>query len=163
MRELLTSLPAVVAYLSGPGLVVEFINDACSQLIGGRDVLGKPLDEAMPELHDEVEILNRVMATGEPVRGSEARLRLNRGGPDEHHVFLDYVYQPVRDADGNIAGILLCATDVTAHVQARRELETTAAQLTATEERLRGVFETMPQGVIHYAADRTVLGVNPAA
>ena len=163
MRELLTSLPAVVAYLSGPGLVVEFINDACSQLIGGRDVLGKPLGEAMPELHDEVEVLNRVMATGEPVRGSEARLRFNRGGPAEQHLFLDYVYQPVPDADGNIAGILLCATDVTAHVRARRELEETAARLTETEERLRGVFETMPQGVIHYAADRTVLGANPAA
>ena len=163
MRELLTSLPAVVAYLSGPGLVVEFVNDACSQLIGGRDVLGKPLGEAMPELHDEVEVLNRVMATGEPVRGSEARLRFNRGGPAEQHLFLDYVYQPVPSADGNIAGILLCATDVTAHVRARRELEETAARLTATEERLRGVFETMPQGVIHYAADRTVLGANPAA
>jgi len=163
MRGLLTSLPAVVAYLSGPGLVVEFINDACSQLIGGRDVLGKPLGEAMPELHDEVEVLIRVMATGEPVRGSEARLRFNRGGPAEQHLFLDYVYQPVPDADGNIAGILLCATDVTAHVRARRELEETAARLTATEERLRGVFETMPQGVIHYAADRTVLGANPAA
>jgi len=163
MRGLLTSLPAVVAYLSGPGLVVEFINDACSQLIGGRDVLGKPLGEAMPELHDEVEVLNRVMATAEPVRGSEARLRFNRGGPAEQHLFLDYVYQPVPDADGNIAGILLCATDVTAHVRARRELEETAARLTATEERLRGVFETMPQGVIHYAADRTVLGANPAA
>ena len=163
MRGLLTSLPAVVAYLSGPGLVVEFINDACSQLIGGRDVLGKPLGEAMPELHDEVEVLNRVMATGEPVRGSEARLRFNRGGPAEQHLFLDYVYQPVPDADGNIAGILLCATDVTAHVRARRELEETAARLTETEERLRGVFETMPQGVIHYAADRTVLGANPAA
>jgi PAS domain S-box-containing protein len=163
MRELLTSLPTVVAYLSGPDLVVDFINDACSQLIGGRDVLGKPLGEVMPELHDEVEVLNRVMATGEPVRGSEARLRFNRGGPAEQHLFLDYVYQPVRDADGNIAGILLCATDVTAHVQARRALEETAARLTATEERLRGVFETMPQGVIHYAADRTVLGANPAA
>ena len=163
MRELLTSLPAVVAYLSGPDLVAEFINDACSQLIGGRDVLGKPLGEAMPELHDEVEVLNRVMATGEPVRGSEARLRFNRGEPDEQHLFLDYVYQPVRDADGDIAGILICATDVTAHVQARRELQETAARLTATEERLRGVFETMPQGVIHYAADRTVLGANPAA
>ena len=163
MRELLTSLPAVVAYLSGPGLVVDFINDACSRLIGGRDVLGKPLGEAVPELADEVETLNRVMATGEPVRGSEARLRFNRGGQAEQHLFLDYVYQPVRDADGNITGILLCATDVTAHVQARRELEATAARLTATEEQLRGVFETMPQGVIHYAADRTVLGVNPAA
>ena len=43
------------------------------------------------------------------------------------------------------------------------ELEETAAQLAVTEERLRGLFETMPQGVIHYAADGSVLGANPAA
>jgi PAS domain S-box-containing protein len=162
MRELLTSLPAAVAYLSGPGLSVEFANDACYRLIGDRDVLGRPLGEVLPELADEIEILERIIETGEPVRGSQARVLFNRSGQAEQ-MFVDYVYQPVRGAGGGVAGILLYATDVTAHVKNQRELEETAARLTATEERLRGVFETMPQGVIHYAADRTVLGVNPAA
>jgi PAS domain S-box-containing protein len=162
MRELLTSLPAAVAYLSGPGLTVEFANDACYRLIGDRDVLGRPLGEVLPELAGEMEILEQIMKTGEPVRGSEARVLFNRDGQAEQ-LFVDYVYQPVRDTTGGVAGILLYATDVTAHVKNQRELEETAARLTATEERLRGVFETMPQGVIHYAADRTVLGVNPAA
>jgi PAS domain S-box-containing protein len=162
MRELLTSLPAAVAYLSGSDLTVEFANDACYRLIGDRDVLGRPLGQALPELADEIEILERIIKTGEPVRGTEARALFNRPGQAEP-LFVDYVYQPVRDADGGVAGILLYATDVTAHVRNQRELEETAARLTATEERLRGVFETMPQGVIHYAADRTVLGVNPAA
>ena len=30
-------------------------------------------------------------------------------------------------------------------------------------ERYRTLFETMPQGVVHYAADGSVIGVNPAA
>jgi PAS domain S-box-containing protein len=162
MREMLTSLPAAVAYLSGPDFVIDFTNDACSRLIGDRDVLGRPLAQALPELADQVEILDRIMETGEPVRGSEARLRFSRRGHAEQ-LFVDYVYQPVRDAEGAVAGILLHATDVTAHVRARRELEETAAQLTVAEERLRGLFETMPPGVIHYAADGSVLGTNPAA
>ena len=71
--------------------------------------------------------------------------------------------QPVRDADGEVTGILLYASPMsTAHVQSRVELEETAAQLAVTEERLRGLFETMPQGVIRYAADGSVIGADPA-
>ena len=32
-----------------------------------------------------------------------------------------------------------------------------------SEERYRTLFETMPQGVVHYDADGSVIGVNPAA
>ncbi len=45
----------------------------------------------------------------------------------------------------------------------RQRLEAVAAQLGAAEERLRTLFETMPPGVVHYAADGSVLGANPAA
>ena len=45
----------------------------------------------------------------------------------------------------------------------RQRLDAVAAQLGAAEERLRTLFETMPPGVVHYAADGTVLGANPAA
>jgi len=156
------SLPAAVAYLSGPSLVIDFLNEACSRLLGGRDMLGKPLAEAMPELAEELETLHQVMATGEPASGSEAGFLLRRHGHAEQ-LFVDYACQPVRDSDGAVAGVLVYATDVTAHVQGRRELEEEAARLTVTEERLRGLFETMPQGIIHYAADGSVLSTNPAA
>ncbi|MFI5080024.1 MAG: SpoIIE family protein phosphatase [Streptosporangiales bacterium] len=162
MRELLTSLPAAVAHLSGPDLIIDFANEACFRLTGDRDLLGRPLAEAFPELADRMDILHQIMKTGETVRGSEAGVRFSRKEHDRR-LFLDYVCQPVRDGDGEVAGILLYATDVTAHIQGRVELEETAAQLAVTEERLRGLFETMPQGVVHYAADGSVLGANPAA
>jgi PAS domain S-box-containing protein len=162
MRELLTSLPAAVAYLSGPDLVIDFANDACFRLIGDRDILGRRLGDALPEMAGREEILDRIMKTGETVRASEAAVQLSRRERAEQ-LFIDYVCQPVHDAGGGVAGILLCATDVTAHVRARRELEEVAARLTVTEERLSSVFETMPQGVVHYAADGAVLGANPAA
>jgi PAS domain S-box-containing protein len=151
-----------VAYLSGPDLVVEFANEACLELIGDRDVLGRTFSDAMPELAGEREVLDRVLKTGETVRSSEARVLFDRRGHAEQ-LFVDYVYQPVCDTGGGIAGILLCATDVTAHVMNQRQLEETTAQLMVAEQRLRGLFETMPQGVIHYAADGSVLSTNPAA
>jgi PAS domain S-box-containing protein len=163
-QELVASLPAAVAYLSGPDLVVDFANDACVQLVGHRELLGRPLSEVLPELAEQgaADIPARIMETGEPFRGSQAEVLIHRRGQAEQR-FVDYVYQPVRDAGGGVAGILLYAADVTAHVRDRRELEEVAARLAAADERHRTLFETMPPGVIHYAADGSVLGANPAA
>jgi PAS domain S-box-containing protein len=164
MRELIASLPAAVAYLSGPDLVVDFANDACFRLVGDRDLVGRPLREALPELAEqgEVEILTRILETGEPVRGSEAGVRIHRRGQAEQR-YVDYVYQPVRGAEGDVAGVLLYAADVTAHVQDRQELEAVAERLAEAEERLRSLFETMPPGVVHFGADGSVIAANPAA
>ena len=164
MQELVASMPAAVAYLSGPDLVIRFANDACFQLVGDRELLGRPLSEALPELAEQgaVEILARIMETGKPVRGRKAGVLIHRHGHAEQR-FVDYVYQPVRATGDGDAGILLYAADVTAHVRDRRELGEVADRLGAAEERHRVLFETMPQGVVHYAADGSVLGANPAA
>jgi len=164
MREVIASLPAAVAYLSGPDLVVDFANDACFKLVGDRDLVGRPLRDALPELAEqgEVEILIRILETGEPVRGSEARVRIHRRGQSEQR-YVDYAYQPVRGSEGIVAGVLLYAADVTAHVQDRHRLEEVAGQLAEAEERLRALFETMPPGVVHFSADGRVLAANPAA
>ena len=97
MRELLASLPAAVAYLSGPDLIIDFANDACFRLVGDRDLLGRPVGEALPELavQGEVETLARIMETGEPVSGSKAGVLIHRHGRAEQR-YVDYVYQPVR-------------------------------------------------------------------
>jgi PAS domain S-box-containing protein len=164
MRELLASLPAAVAYLSGPDLIIDFANDACFRLVGDRDLLGRPVGEALPELavQGEVETLARIMETGEPVSGSKAGVLIHRHGRAEQR-YVDYVYQPVRAPGGSVAGILLYAADVTAHVRDSHGLAEVAGQLTDAKERYRTLFETMPPGIVHYAADGSVLGANPAA
>jgi PAS domain S-box-containing protein len=164
MRELIASLPAAVAYLSGPDLVIDFANDACFELVGDRDLVGRPLRAALPELAEqgEIEILIQILETGRPVRGSEARVRIHRRGQAEQR-YVDYAYQPVRGAEGDVAGVLLYAADVTAHVRDRHRLEEVADQLAEAEERLRALFETMPPGVVHFSADGSVLAANPAA
>ena len=164
MRQLIGSLPAAVAYLSVPDLVIDFANDAFLRLVGSRDLAGRPLSEALPELaaQGQVERLARSMETGELVRGSKAEVWIHRRGQAERR-FVDCVYQPVRDAGGGVTGILLFAADVSAHIRDQRELTEMAGQLAAAEERSRALFETMPPGVVYYAADGSVLSANPAA
>ena len=165
MRELLTSLPAAVAYLAGPDLTIEFANDAYRQLAGDRNVAGLPLRQALPELAGQggFELLSRIMETGQTARGSETGVWVQRHGGRAEHLFVDFVYQPVHEADGTVAGILLYAADVTAHVQDRHRLEALTRELAETQERYRTLFETMPQGVVHYDANGSIIGVNPAA
>lgn len=164
-RELLSSLPAAVAYLAGPDLIVEFANEAYRRLAGGRDVVGLPPQEALPEPagRSRLEILGQVIETGQPVNGRENGVWVRPDGGRPEQLFADFAYRPVRDADGTVAGVLLYAADVTAQVRDRHRLETLTGQLAATHERYRTLFESMPLGVIHYSTDGSVIGANPAA
>ena len=168
IRDVLTSLPAAVAYLAGPDLIIDFANDAYCRLAGDRDVVGVPLCQALPELADQgrLDLLERIMQTGEPVRGTETGVLLQQGGGQAGQLFVDFSYHAVRDGDGAIAGVLLHAADVAAHPRDRdplEALEALAGNRTSSEERYRTLFETMPQGVVHYGADGSIIGVNPAA
>ncbi len=164
LRELLGSLLAAVAYLAGPDLVVEFANDEFRRVLGGPDIVGWPLREAVPDLAGQglLESLAAGLRSGEPSRAHEAELRLRRDGRDQR-IFLDYVCQPVPGSGPEAAGVLLFAADVTSAVQAREGSSELAAQLTATEDRYRTLFETLPDGVIYYSADGLILAANPAA
>jgi PAS domain S-box-containing protein len=165
LRDMLASLPLAIAYLAGPDHVFEFVNEEFRQLIGDRGVLGLPVREALPELagSGRFELMDTVLASGQPVRGHEAEFSLRRSGGQLEQVFVDFIYQPVRNADGGVAGLWAFTADVTANVQARLGSEALAAQLLDTQERYQTLFETLPQGVIYYAADGLIMEANPAA
>jgi PAS domain S-box-containing protein len=163
LRVLLAHLPAAVAYLSGPQLTFAFANDAYLELVGGRPVVGRSVGEALPEIVGQgyLEKLESVLATGEPVVAREAEVRLVRGtGTDV--VYVDFVYQPVRHG-AEVVGVLVHASDVSEHVRARRDLETTARELNNAEDRYRTLFGTLPYGVIYHDAEHRVIEMNPAA
>ena len=165
MRELLTSLPAAMAYLAGPDLIIEFANDAYRRLAGGRDLAGRPLREAWPELAGQGRfgVIEQILETGQPVQGKQIPVWLHQPGGQPEQLVVDLFCQPVKEPDGAVAGILVYAADVTAQVRSWHGLKEMAARLAATEERYRTLFETMPQGVVHYSTDGRVLGANPAA
>ena len=164
LQPLLDSAPAAVAYLTGRDLVYEYANDEYQQLFGGRNLLGQPYREALPELSGQgrFDKLGELLAAGQPWRGHEVELRIDRDG-ELDRVFIDYACQPVRDEHGAVIGLLIFVSDVTKDVLDRRDRAALAAELAASQERFRTLFETLPYGLVHYAADGLVIGMNRAA
>lgn len=103
-----------VALLRGPEHVVEMVNPPYRQLIGGRDAVGKSVREALPEAAGQgfFALLDNVYRTGEPYIGQEMLIHLNRAGRLDE-MFLNFVYQPIFEADGTVSGIFVHGVDVT--------------------------------------------------
>ncbi|HRJ64923.1 sensor histidine kinase [Brevundimonas sp. UBA2416] len=120
LMDLFMQAPGFVTVLNGPDHVIQIHNSAYAQLIGHRDISGKPIREALPEIQGQgyFEFLDSVYETGEPYEGRASRVQLQRtpDGPLEAR-FLDFIYQPIRDANGAVAGIFVQGHDVTGTVR----------------------------------------------
>ncbi|HYH78346.1 MAG TPA: PAS domain-containing protein [Longimicrobium sp.] len=123
--------PAFLAVLRGPEHVFELVNDAYLQLVGHRELVGRPVREALPEVREQgfIELLDGVLNGGEPFVGREVSVLLARtpGEPPEAR-YVDFVYLPLVEADGVRSGVIAHGTDVTAQVLARREIERVLAE-----------------------------------
>lgn len=141
MRGLFQQAPGLIAVLREPNHVFEIANDAFLQLIGHRDVLGKSVREALPEVVEQgfPALLDNVFLTGKPFIGKEVLVKLQRrpdGLLEERYV--NFVYQPTLDHRGKITGIFIEGNDVTDAVRAHQALR-------ESEERLRQLANTIPQ------------------
>ena len=69
-----------MAILRGPTHVFERVNDHYYQLVGHRELLGKPVREGLPEIAGQgfFELLDQVYATGEAFVGKNMRAMLER-------------------------------------------------------------------------------------
>jgi signal transduction histidine kinase len=125
LEELYRQAPAFLCLLRGPDHVFEMTNPRYQELIGDRDVIGKSVHEAVPESVEQgfVTILNKVYQTGEPFVANSFPIKLARtpGQPLEDR-YLDFVYQPMRDTEDKITGILALGVDVTERRRAEQAL-----------------------------------------
>ncbi len=146
--------PTAACVLRGPDLRIELVNPMILDMWGKSDaILGQPLMAALPELHGQGfdDLLRGVLKTGVAYHGKEvlARLDRNRDGVLQDTYF-DFVYAPLRGADGSIEGVFIHAYDVTEKVDARRDVEASrveadrllTAELATAElrERLLGIL-----------------------
>ena len=120
-RALFEQTPGFVAILSGPGHVFEFANARYVDLVGGRELIGKRVREALPEIAAQgfLALLDEVYRTGEPHSGTAAPVLLaHRPSDTEEKRYLDFIYQPVHDATGAVTGVFVSGYDVTERVRA---------------------------------------------
>ncbi|HYW13558.1 MAG TPA: PAS domain-containing protein [Longimicrobium sp.] len=140
LHALILHMPAPLALLTGPEHRHEIVNDAFRRISGGgRDVTGLTVREAFPELEGQgiYERFDQVWQTGQPWSAPEALVRYDRDGTGVQDTWFDVRFQPVRDAEGNVAGILNFGVDVSGQVLARHEVE----RLLEISERARAEAE----------------------
>ncbi|MGV8930418.1 MAG: sensor histidine kinase [Brevundimonas sp.] len=138
-QRLFQEAPGFITLISGPEHTYEFVNNAYVRLAGERDYIGRTVREVIPESVDQgfIDLLDRVYQTGEPYLAVATPLKVQRpadGVVEER--FLDFVYQPVRDADGSITGIFVEGHDVTDGVLAKRAQDHHARHLELLNDEL---------------------------
>ena len=125
MRNLFMEAPAAICVHRGPQHVYELANKMYLQVVGNRDILGKPIREALPEMEGQgfFELLDNVYATGKPFIGNEMPVKLNKGNGKLEDSYFNFVYQPSHNSEGEIDGVLAHGVDVTEQVLSRKKIE----------------------------------------
>lgn len=126
LHRIFAQAPVAIAVLRGPEHRYEIANEPYRRLIGGRDVVGKTIREALPELEGQgiYELLDRVYETKTPHVGSQLAVTIYGDRADEpREMFFNFVYQPLIDANGNTEGVAVVCTDVTDLVRSREDAQ----------------------------------------
>ena len=138
LRALFQQAPGFMCIVRGPSHVFEIVNDAYLQLIGHRDVVGLTVHDALPELEAESQVFLRLLdtaySTGETLseRQMPIQLQRQRGSPLET-CWVDLVFQPITNSEGQVTGLFVEGSDVT-------EAKLAADALRAAELRLQSIL-----------------------
>ena len=146
MADIFRQAPAFMCTLRGPHHVFDMVNERYLQLVGWRELAGKTVSEALPEVIDQgyIQILDDVFNTGKPFVGKDASVRLQRsvdGEPEERTI--DFVYLPLKDVDGKISGILVHGIDITERKRAEEDLRRLALDLSEADRRKTEFLATL--------------------
>jgi PAS domain S-box-containing protein len=138
LRHLFQQAPGIMAMLRGPQHAFELANDAYLRMIGQRNVIGKTVRDALPEVEGQgfYELLDQVFQTGAPYVGQAVPILLApHAGAEPVQLFLNFIYQPVKDEAGVVTGIFVEGFDVTENVR-------TEEALRSSEEFTRRILES---------------------
>ncbi|WP_426490867.1 PAS domain-containing protein [Hymenobacter sp. 102] len=117
--------PALICVLRGPEHHYEFVNTQYQSMFAGRQLLGLPVAEAIPEVVNQgfITLLDNVYNTGEMFVGNEIPVAIaNEQTGQLETSYFNFTYQQLRE-NGEKAGITVFAYDVTELTLARRALE----------------------------------------
>lgn len=171
LDKLFANIPVLICAFTGPDHVYRYANAHYLDVVGRRDVLGKPIREALPELEGQgiYELLDQVYTTGITHEAQEQQVWLRNeadGELQEFHFAL--IFSPVAipvivPADGQLGMlqvtsekmIFVVALDVSERVNIRRQLQEAHAQLNA-------LFSSVPLGLAFVDREMRFLRVNPA-
>ncbi|MDO9373093.1 MAG: PAS domain-containing protein [Ferruginibacter sp.] len=114
-----------IAILKGENMIVEVANQALLDLWKtDESVIGKPYLKIQPDREEQglFTKLLEVYRTGQAFYGTEVPLSFDRGNGNKEILFFNFSYQPYREANGSITGVLAWGNDVTDQVMAKQRI-----------------------------------------
>ncbi len=125
LQSLFRQAPGITAVLRGPHHRFGMVNQAFLDIAGNRPLVGKTVAEALPEAFEQGfgSLLDGVFGTGEPFVGRAMPVTIHQGsGKAAYQAVMDFMVQPLRDAEGQIEGIFVQGYDVTEQHHAQQAL-----------------------------------------
>ena len=153
MRLMALQAPVAICVFGNRDHITDLVNPLMQEMLGrdSADLLGKPFFEAMPELADSglKEILEDVWASGKSFISKEQLFKLPRKNGLET-VYVTYIYEPMKDHDENVHGIMVVAIDVTEQVIARLKSE-------QNESSIRSIIKSAPFPIGVYVGPEMII------
>ena len=115
LGRVLEQAPAAMATLDASTMTFATANARYRALVGGRDVVGKTVLDALPELADQpffIDMLHDVVRTGKPYVGKATPASLRDEAGEMRERTFDFIYQPITRPDGSVTAVMVHAVEV---------------------------------------------------
>jgi PAS domain-containing protein len=125
--------------------VIQYANDAMLAFWGkGKSVIGKALEDALPELKGQpfIDLFKQVWNEGGTIKGTDTQAKLIVDGELKTFYF-DYEYRAIKNSQGETYCILHMAKNVTERVLAKNREQDLTEELRAANEELQAANEEM--------------------
>ena len=125
-RSLIEESPVAKFLFTGPELIIEVANETVLRKWGkDSSVIGKTMTGAFPEMEFQLFFskLKEVYATDSAEFIKDLEIRLLQTDGSFRVFYFDFTFNPMRDLNGSLFGILATGVDVTENVRARKKIE----------------------------------------
>lgn len=129
--------PYPVLILKGDKLILDLANDPLFKIWNvGKESIGKPFLENLPEMIDQpfFKLLLDVYRNNKTHYGNEQPAHFKRENGKLETLYFNFVYQPYKEDNGNVVGVIAFASDVTEQVLARIKMEENEKELLQAKE-----------------------------
>ena len=137
LHALFRDAPAGIILMHGPRHIYSFSNTMNNTLMGTDTLVGQEASKALPwaESRGFITLLDEVYRTGVPFTGNAVPFPRKPPNGEIQETYLNIVYQPTRNEQGEVDGIAGFGFDVTDLVRARQRAEALTHELQLAEAR----------------------------
>lgn len=126
MRDLFVQMPAIITITEGPDHIYKMANNAAKALFMPQDIVGKSIRQVFKDLQHGKDFFNdfdRAYA-GEKVERNQLPLVRNWHNSEQPTTrWFNVLRQPLKNAQGEITGVITFSSDITSVVEERHESE----------------------------------------